>query len=383
MAPQREWFEKDYYQVLGVPESATAREITKRYRQLARELHPDTNPGNSEAEERFKEVSAAYDVLGDEAKRKEYDEARRLGASFGGFGGPGGPGGPGGAFRINADDLGDLGGLFGNLFGRGRGGGGAPRGTGPQRGDDIEADLHLSFRDAVHGVTTSVNVTSEVACETCFGSGARPGTRPTVCPQCEGRGFIDENQGFFSFSQPCPMCGGRGSVISDPCPTCNGRGTQVRPREVKVRVPAGVNDAQRIRVKGRGTPGRNGGPPGDLYVRVHVAPDPVFARSGRDLTLTVPVTFPEAALGADIRVPTLDGETVTVRMPAGTPTGKTFRVKGRGIGTRKGNGNLLVTVEIAVPARVSKEERKAIETLAQLGTESPRDHLFPAADQSG
>lgn len=388
MAPQREWFEKDYYHVLGVPESATPREITKRYRQLARELHPDTNPDDAAAEECFKEVSTAYDVLGDEKKRKEYDEARRLGAGFGGFGpgGAGGPGGPGGGpFTFNAEDLGDLGGLFGNLFGGGRRGapGAGPRGTGPQRGEDIEADLHLSFRDAVHGVTTTVNVTSEVACETCFGSGARPGTRPTTCPTCEGRGFVDENQGFFSFSQPCPACGGRGSVITDPCPTCRGRGTQVRPREVKVRVPAGVNDGQRIRVKGRGTPGRNGGPPGDLYVRTHVAPDPLFARSGRDLTITVPVTFPEAALGADLRVPTLDGEPVTVRIPGGTPNGKTFRVKGRGIETRKGAGNLLVTVEVAVPTRLSREERKAIETLGQLATESPRDHLVAPAEQTG
>jgi molecular chaperone DnaJ len=384
MAPQREWFEKDYYQVLGVPESATAREITKRYRQLARELHPDTNPGNTEAEERFKEVSAAYDVLGDEAKRKEYDEARRLGASVGGFG-PGGPGG-GGGFRFNAEDLGDLGGLFGNVFGRMRGGpgpGGAPRGNGPGRGDDVEADLHLSFSDAAHGVTTTVNLLGEVACGTCFGSGARPGTAPTVCPVCAGRGFVDEDQGFFSFSQPCQNCGGRGSVVTDPCPTCRGRGTEVRPRDVKVRIPAGVNDGQRIRIKGRGTPGRNGGPPGDLYVRVHVATDPLFGRSGRDLTLTVPITFPEAALGTDLKVPTLEGEPVTVRIPAGTPTGKTFRVKGRGIETNKGKGNLLVTVEVAVPARLSRDERKAIETLAQLSTESPRDHLLASLDQEG
>jgi molecular chaperone DnaJ len=376
MPPQREWFEKDYYRVLGVPESATAREITKRYRQLARELHPDANPDDPVAEERFKEVSAAYDVVGDEAKRKEYDEARRLGASFGGPGGFGG-GGPGG-FSFNAEDLGDLSGLFGNLFNRGGGGapGAGPRGPGPRRGQDVETDLHLSFRDAVHGITTSVHLTGEAACSTCVGSGAKPGSTPVPCQHCGGRGFIDENQGFFSFSQPCPVCGGRGSVVTDPCPDCGGRGIEVREREVKVRIPAGVDDAQRIRVKGRGTPGRNGGPPGDLYVRVHVAPDAVFGRRGRDLTITVPITFPEAALGTDLEVPTLDGETVKLRIPGGTPTGKTFRVKHRGIANGRSSGNLLVTVEVAVPAKLSKEERKAIETLAQLSDVSPREHLM-------
>ena len=259
MAHQREWYEKDYYQVLGVPETATAREITKKYRQLARELHPDANPDNPSAEERFKEVATAYDVLGDEAKRKEYDEARKLGASFGGFGAPGGGGprpGPGGAtFNFDAADLGDLGGIFGNLFGgRGRGGPGPSRGPGPQRGEDLETELHLTFADAVHGVTTTVHLTSEVGCSSCFGSGAKPGTAPQPCPTCAGRGFVDENQGFFSFSQPCPTCAGRGSIVADPCPTCHGRGTEVRPREVKVRIPAGVNDGHRIRIKVRGTP---------------------------------------------------------------------------------------------------------------------------------
>jgi molecular chaperone DnaJ len=378
MGPQREWFEKDYYQILGVPESATAREITKRYRTLARELHPDANPDNPSAEERFKEVAAAYDVLGDETKRKDYDEARKLGpAGFGGFGpGHGGPGGPGGStFTFSADDLGDLGGIFGNLFGRGRGGAGPSRGPGPQRGSDLETELHLTFRDAVHGVTTSVHLTSEVACSACYGSGSKPGTAPQACPTCGGRGIVDENQGFFSFSQPCPTCAGRGKIVTDPCPTCSGRGTEVRPREVKVRIPAGVNDGQRIRIKGRGTPGRNGGPPGDLYVLTRVAADPLFGRKGRDLTLTVPITFPEAALGTDIRVPTLDGESVRVRIPAGTPSGKTFRVKGKGIETTKGVGNLLVTVEIVVPAKLSREERKTIEALSQMQDESPRAHL--------
>lgn len=382
MAPQREWFEKDYYDILGVSESASQKEITRRYRKLARELHPDANPDDPKAEERFKEVSAAYDVLGDEAKRKEYDEARKLGAAgFGGFGpgGPGGPagaGGPGGGYTFTTDDLGDLGGLFGNLFGR-RGGTrtSTSRGPGPQRGTDLESELHLSFRDAVHGLTTTLHLTSETSCSVCHGSGARPGTAPQPCPTCGGRGFVDDNQGFFSFSQPCPTCAGRGSVVSDPCPNCGGRGVELRPREVKVRIPAGVDDGQRIRLKGRGGPGRNGGPPGDLFVRVHVEPDPLFGRSGRDLTLTVPITFPEAALGSNLTVPTLDGEPVTLKVPPGTSSGRTFRVKGKGIETKKGTGNLLVTVEVAVPDKLSREERKAVEALAEATTQSPRAHL--------
>lgn len=380
MAPQREWFEKDYYKILGVASDATPKEITKTYRQLARELHPDANPADTAAEERFKEVSAAYDVIGEEDRRKEYDEARALGAGGFGFspGGSGGAGGPGG-FGFTADDLGDmgdLGGLFGNLFGGGGGGRQrASRGVGPQRGDDLETALHLSFREAAEGITTSVNLTSEAACSTCLGSGARPGTEPQRCSHCGGRGVLDDNQGPFSFSQPCPACGGRGVVVADPCPTCSGRGIEMRPRNVKVRIPAGVADGQRIRLAERGGAGRNGGPPGDLYVRVEVKADDLFARKGRDLTITVPVTFPEAALGTKITVPTLDGEPVTLKVPAGTPSGKTFRVKGRGIHTKKHKGNLLVTVEVAVPAKLSKEEKKIVEALADVGDESPRTHL--------
>ncbi len=380
MAPQREWFEKDYYKVLGVPETATAKEITRAYRKLARDTHPDRNAGQ---EERFKEVSAAYDVIGDPAKRKEYDEVRKLGpvgAGFGAAGGrAGGAGSPfGGSFRV--DDLGDLGDLFGGLFGRGGDGRGRPgtsRGAGPRRGTDLEAELHLSFSDAVHGVTTNVNLTSEAPCQTCHGSGARPGTSPVVCPRCGGRGVLDDNQGLFSFSTPCTRCGGRGTIVESPCTTCGGTGTQLRQREVKVRIPPGVDDGQRIRVKGRGGPGAGGGPPGDLYVVVRVGSHPLFRRSGRDLTITVPVTFPEAALGADINVPTLDGDPVTLRLPPGTRSGRTLRVKGRGVPATGGQppGDLLVTVEVAVPARLSTAERKAVEELAAASTESPRAHL--------
>ena len=325
MAAQREWYEKDYYKVLGVSDSASQKEITKAYRKLARQYHPDQNPDDKAAEERFKEISAAYDVIGDPGKRKEYDEVRALGPMGGMFGGGGtGPGG----FSFRAEDLGDM---FSSVFSRAtRRGGGPSRGQGPQRGRDLEAELHLAFEDAAKGVTTSVNLTSDVACSSCHGTGAKPGTTPHMCAVCNGRGVLDENQGFFSFSQPCQACAGRGIVIEEPCPTCHGSGVEHRPRQVKVRIPAGVSDGQRIRLKGRGTPGANGGPNGDLYVITRVAPHPLFGRTGRNLTLTVPVTYPEAVLGAKITVPTLDGGPVTLKVPAGTRSGRTFRVKGRG-----------------------------------------------------
>ncbi len=376
MAPQREWFDKDYYKVLGVPQSATENEIRRAYRKLAKQNHPDANPGK---EERFKEISAAYDVLSDPGKRKEYDEIRRLGPMAGaGFpGGAGGPGGPGGApFNFRGDNLGDL---FGDILGRfGAGGGAAGRARtttqAGQRGEDLEAELHLSFTDALNGVTTTVNVSSEATCSTCHGSGAAPGTSPVVCSRCGGRGVVSDNQGLFSFSRACPQCGGRGMVVESPCPTCLGSGTEVRPRQVKVRIPAGVDDGQRIRVKGRGGAGRGGGPAGDLWVTVRVAPHKVFGRKGRNLTLTVPITFAEAALGAEVTVPTLDGS-VVLRVPPGTRSGRTFRVKGRGVAEEKGAGDLLVTVEVAVPTKLSPAEREAIEALASASTESPRTHL--------
>jgi molecular chaperone DnaJ len=375
MPPQREWFEKDYYKLLGVSESASAKEITKAYRKLARESHPDANKGDPASEERFKEVSSAYDVLGDDAKRKEYDEVRRLGPVGSGFG-PGGAGGAGGAgFNFDPEDMGDLGDVLGGLFNRGRRGG-QSRGTGPQRGDDLETELHLSFEDATRGVTTTVNLTSEAACSTCHGSGAAPGSTPIVCPSCSGRGVIDDNQGFFSFSKPCPQCSGQGMTIEDPCPSCSGTGVEHRPRSVKVRIPGGVKNGQRIRLKGRGGPGLNVGPPGDLYVVTNVGRHHLFGRQGtRNLTLDVPVTFTEAALGADIKVPTLDGDSVTIRIPAGTRSGRTFRVKNRGALTDDGAGDLLVTVDVAVPQTLSATERAAVEALAEASDASPRDHL--------
>lgn len=369
MAAPREWFQKDYYKVLGVADSATDKDITRAYRQLAKQYHPDAHPGS---EEQFKEVSAAYDVLGDATKRKEYDEIRRLGPAAGGFGGFGGfDPSAGGGFHV--DDLSDL---LGGIFGRGSraGGGGASGGSGPRRGQDLEAELHLSFEDAVNGVTTTVNVTSDAPCSICHGSGAEPGTQPTVCPTCGGRGVRDENQGLFSFSQPCPTCGGSGRKIEKPCKVCKGSGVQRRPRQIRVRIPAGVVDGQRIRLKARGTPGRNGGAPGDLFVVVHIAGHRLFGRKGKDLTLNVPVTFSEATLGADIKVPTLTTP-VTLKVPAGTRSGRVLRVRGRGVHATTGTGDLLVTIDVAVPQKLSDEQRKAVEGLGAAFTENPREGL--------
>jgi molecular chaperone DnaJ len=379
MAPQREWFEKDYYAVLGVPEGAPEKELSKAYKKLAKQYHPDANPGNKEAEERFKEISAAYDVLGDKQKRTEYDEVRRMvasGAGPGGFG-FGGPGGYGGGqtfhFETGGGGFSDL---LGNLFGSaGRRGRRGP--SGPQRGQDLETELHLSFDDAVTGVTSTVRFRADAVCSTCQGSGAAPGTMPETCSECHGTGSIAVDQGPFSFSQVCPVCGGRGQVVPTPCPTCHGRGVEVRAREVKVRIPAGVADGQRIRVKGRGGAGANGGPPGDLYVVVHVRDHPLFGRSGNDLTLRLPVSFAEASLGADVKVPTLDGQ-VTVRIPPGTPGGKVLRVRGRGVAGDNGKaaGDLLVTVDVQVPEKLNDEQRAAIEALAQTLDGDPRAVLY-------
>src|SRR5215471_6749623 len=381
MAPQREWFEKDYYAEIGVPSSATDKEVSRAYKKLAKQYHPDANQGNKEAEERFKEISAAYDVLGDATKRKEYDEVRKMVASGVGPGGFGGFGpGPGGGQTFTFDgDLGDIGGLFGNLFGGG-GRRSRSRATGPQRGQDLETELHLGFDDAVTGVTSSVRFRADATCSTCAGSGAAPGSMPETCPQCRGNGSIAVDQGPFSFSEVCPTCGGRGQVIPTPCPTCKGRGVEVRAREVKVRVPAGVADGQRIRVKGRGAAGANGGPPGDLYVIVHVRPHALFGRDGDNLTLRLPVTFAEAALGADVKVPTLDGQ-VTVRIPPGTPSGKVLRVRGKGVtGERNKTGDLLVTVDVQVPVNLNHDQREAIEGLSKALDVDPRAGLFNEAN---
>jgi molecular chaperone DnaJ len=378
LAPQREWFEKDYYKVLGVPENATAKEIGRAYRKLAKQYHPDAHPGS---DERFKEISAAYDVLGDEQKRKEYDEVRRLGPIGNPFAGAGAAG-AGRGFNANfrIDDLGDL---LGNIFGRatrpGRGGGRSGTPPAARRGDDLETSVHLSFLDAVKGVTTTVNVTSEAACHTCGGSGAKPGTAPAVCKICGGKGVVSDNQGLFSFSHPCQNCGGTGLTVEHPCPTCVGSGTEMRARKVKVRIPAGVENGQRIRIKGRGGAGRSGGPPGDLYVVVHTSAHPVFQRRGKNLLITVPITFPEATLGTTIKVPTLDGP-VSLKVPPGTKSGRILRVRGRGVPAASGAGDLLVTVEVVVPDHLNDVERQAVDTLAEtMKGDSYREKLWSSA----
>jgi len=379
MAAQREWYEKDYYKILGVAESADAKTITKSYRKLARDSHPDTHPGNDEAEERFKEVSGAYDVLGDDAKRKEYDEVRRLGP-VGGMAGPTGRGGQGGYnFNVGSDGMGDL---LGSMFGRGRRGGGASAAAGPQRGADVEATLTLDFVDAAKGITTSLHLTSDAECSTCQGSGSKPGTQPKVCSQCGGRGVIDDNQGFFSFSSPCRVCGGAGVTIDQPCPTCHGSRVERRAREVQARIPAGVADGQKIRLKGRGAPGRSGGPAGDLIVECHVAPHAFFGRDGINLTVRVPITFAEAALGGEIDVPTLEGARVTLRLRAGTQSGSRHRVKAKGLTTGKGTGDLIVTTDVQVPAELNDAQRAAVEAFATATTVSPRQGL-PDAEGKG
>ena len=373
---RREWFEKDYYEILSVPKNASAAEIKKAYRKLAQKHHPDANAGDPKAEERFKEVSAAYDVLGDEEKRAAYDRVREMGAGGFGAGFPGaggtGSGGPGG-FRYETVDVGDLSDLFGGMFGGSRGRARRPQAR-QRRGADLETDVRLSFDDAMAGVTIPVTLDGPAVCTTCHGSGAAPGTQPVICATCGGSGQVAVNQGFFQMEQTCPTCSGTGRTIETPCPTCHGSGAVRRSRTVKVKVPAGVKDGARIRVAGRGEPGGPGGQPGDLYVRVRVGEHPVFGRKGDNLTVDLPVSYPEAALGANVKVPTLNGP-VTLKVPAGTPSGKTFRVKGKGAPRRGGHGDLLVTVNVDVPKKLSKREKELLGELRDAETESPRAEL--------
>lgn len=366
MASQ-EWLEKDFYAILGVPQDASKKDIERAYRKLARELHPDHNPDPA-AEERFKGVSEAYSVLHDDKARKEYDQIQLMKSGRGGFGG----GMPGG---VHFEDLfGNTGGsggfsdLFGDLF-RGGSGGAHRRRSGAQRGNDLRTHITLDFADAVKGTTTELRMRAPGECETCHGSGAKPGTAPSTCPRCSGRGLVTENQGAFSFAQPCPECEGTGTVVTDPCPDCGGTGATTRDRVITVRVPVGIGDGQSIRLAGRGSPGERGGPAGDLLVKVTVRAHPLFARDGDNVTVRLPVSFPEAAMGAKVKVPTLDGP-VTLKIPEGTPTGRVLRVKGRGV---PGKGDLLVTVEVEVPQVLSAEAREALEKYAAAS---------PAADRS-
>ncbi|MBF6464738.1 molecular chaperone DnaJ [Nocardia beijingensis] len=364
---QREWIEKDFYKELGVSSSASQDEIKKAYRKLARDLHPDANPGDAKAEEKFKAVSEAHAVLSDPAKRKEYDDTRKLfaggGYSRGGFGS-----GAGGGFsqEFNLGDIfggssagdGGLGDLLGGLFNRG---GGARTSSRPRRGADVETETTLGFREAAQGVTVPLRMTSPSPCTTCHGSGAKPGTSPRVCPICNGTGIVSRNQGAFGFSEPCDECRGSGSIIDDPCLDCQGSGIQNRTRTITVRIPPGVGDGQRIRLAGQGEAGLRGAPSGDLYVTVHVSQDKVFGRNGDDLTLVLPVSYSELVLGTTVSVPTLDGR-VGVKVPAGTADGRTLRVRGRGVPKRGGGaGDLLVTVKVAVPQRLDGDAVEALQ----------------------
>ncbi|MFH9224497.1 molecular chaperone DnaJ [Streptomyces lydicus] len=388
----KDFVEKDYYKVLGVPKDATEAEIKKAYRKLARENHPDANKGDTKAEERFKEISEANDVLGDAKRRKEYDEARAL---FGNGGFRPGPGGGGGSFNFDLGDLfgggaggsggaggaggfgGGLGDVFGGLFNRG----GAGARTQPRRGQDIESEVTLSFTEAVDGATVPLRMSSQAPCKSCSGTGDKNGT-PRVCPTCVGTGQVSRGAGGgFSLTDPCADCKGRGLMAQDPCQVCKGSGRATSARTMQVRIPAGVSDGQRIRLRGKGAPGEQGGPAGDLYVVVHVGAHPVFGRKGDNLTVTVPVTFPEAALGGEVKVPTLGGPPVTLKLPAGTPNGRTMRARGKGAARKDGTrGDLLVTIEVAVPDELGDKAKEALESYrdATAGAD-PRAELFQAA----
>ena len=385
---QREWVEKDYYAELGVSKSATQDEIRRAYRKLARENHPDSNPGNAAAEDKFKRISEANDVVGDPARRKEYD-AFRAQVSSGGFGGFAAPGGGRYTTTTGGDfDIGDLFGggggaggaggfsdLFGGLFNQGRGGGtGAGRGRAqrPQGGQDVETALTLSFREAALGETVQIRLSSASPCLTCHGSGARPGTSPKVCGTCHGAGVTQRSQGAFAFAEPCTDCGGTGSKIDDPCPDCTGSGVTDRARTINVKVPAGVQDGQRIRLSGQGEAGFRGAPSGDLYVTVTVQKDAVFDRDGADLLVDLPVSYPELVRGAQVSVPTLTGR-VTVKIPTGSRDGQILRVRGRGIARKSGTGDLKVTLRVATPpAGMAEAELAAYDDALRAAGFDPR-----------
>ena len=381
----KDFLEKDYYKTLGVAESASADEIKKSYRKLARKYHPDANKGDSKAEERFKEISEAYNTLSDEKRRKEYDETRSMFGS-GRVRMPGSGGTAGGGYGFDLGDLfggntsstgGRLGDILGGVFGSGR----TQQQARPRRGADVETEASLSFGDAIDGTTVALRLAGEGPCKECMGTGAKAGTVPRVCPTCEGTGQGSRNLGNFAFSEPCKTCRGRGLVVDDPCPSCSGSGRAMSTRTIQARIPAGVGDGQRIKLKGKGAPGERGGPPGDLYVRVHVSPHPVFGRSGHNLTVTVPVTFPEATLGAEIKVPSHRGMPVSVRIPAGTPNGRTFRVRGKGVRRSDGTmGDLLVTVNVQVPKDLGDKAKEALETFREVTAgPDPRDELLRQA----
>ena len=371
---QREWVEKDFYKELGVSSDASADDIKRAYRKLARDLHPDTNPDPA-ASERFKAVSEATACCrirpsARSTTRPEGCSPEAVSvAAAGTAAARSAIGGDGAEFNLNDlfDAAGQTGGanigdLFGGLFGRGAA---QPRPTRPRRGNDLETETELSFLEATKGVAMPLRLTSQAPCTNCHGSGARPGTSPKVCPNCNGSGVVNRNQGAFGFSEPCTECKGSGSIIEHPCGECSGTGVTTRTRTINVRIPPGVEDGQRIRLAGQGEAGLRGAPSGDLYVTVHVRPDKVFGRDGDDLTVTVPVSFHELALGTTLSVPTLEGK-VGVRVPHGTSDGRILRVRGRGVPKRSGgHGDLLVTVKVAVPPNLEGEAAEALEAYAK------------------
>ena len=364
------------YDTLGVKKGAPADEIKKAYRKLAAKYHPDKNPGDASAEEKFKEVQNAYDVLSDAEKRKQYD-------TFGSANGRRGPDrrdfdfGSGGNFTIN--DLGDLGDLFGGLFGGRAGRGGGPRRRQPERGSDVEVELRLSFEDSLRGLETKIPVEVTTACRECGGSGAEPGTSPVICPQCHGRGVVSESQGMFALSEPCPRCRGNGTVVEKPCHKCNGTGRERRTKRYTVKIPAGVKDGTRIRLKGKGEVGGDGGPAGDLFVVTRVEPSKLFQRRGSDFVIDVPVTYTEAALGATVEVPTPYGDRVSLKVPPGTQDGRQLRIRGHGapkLGGDGGKGDLIARLRLTVPKKLTKKEREALEELQKQSRDDPREALF-------
>jgi molecular chaperone DnaJ len=353
------------YEALGVPKNASQDEIKKAYRKLVRQYHPDKNPGDAAAEERFKEIQHAYDVLSDDEKRKQYDR-------FGSANGAGGPGGT--TFDFGDFDLGDI---FGGLFGGGRGRAAGGRPERGQRGADVEVPVRISFEDSLRGLQTTVPVELDLACHTCHGTGAAPGTAPKRCPECNGSGVVATSQGLFALQQPCPRCRGNGTVVETPCGTCRGTGRERRTKRYTVRIPAGVRDGTKIKLKGKGEAGFGGAPAGDLFVVTRVEPSKLYERRGDDLVLEVPVTMDEAALGATVEIPTPDGR-VSLKVPHGSQDGKLLRVKGRGAPRLKGDGrgDLLARIRVEVPSKLTKGERAALEELRKAHTSNPRDRLF-------
>jgi molecular chaperone DnaJ len=367
--------QRDLYSVLGVDKKASPDEIKKAYRKLARKYHPDTNPGDKQAEERFKEISAAYDVLGDPDKRKQYDR----GGMFGGAGRPGGTGFPGGPGGFDAGSFSDI---LSNLFGGAGGAAGrtGPRGPRAERGRDLEAEVSISFDQAIEGAQIPLSVPTSQMCGTCHGTGAKPGTAPKVCPRCQGRGIESQGQGLFSISQPCSRCGGTGAIIEDPCPTCQGSGSVRTVKKYRVNIPAGVRDGSRVRLAGKGEPGRSGGPAGDLYVITRVSESPVFKRKGDHVEVEVPLTIPEAIRGAEVEVPTLGGRK-KLRVPAGTKHGTVQRLRGEGpprlgSGSRPARGDIHYRFVIDVPASLNDEQSEAVEKLSEVMNGNPRARLF-------